>query len=337
MDPERYRFAGFNKETLNGIARAAKKGLKGYTFSTFLAGCSFQRYLSEEGKALLKKEFQPLLVKGLEKSLKAKADFENPEMEILVNFNQDLVFFFPKPVYLKGRYNKLSRKITQTRHYCYECKGRGCPHCGNKGILTRHSVQSLVEKHALKRFKCKEAKFHGAGREDKDVRMLGPGRKFVLELVEPKKRKASLKKLQAEINKAEKGKIRVKGLEYAEKSEIAEIKGEKSEKIYEAMVQCEKKPEAKGLKALKGKKLKVKQRTPSRVEKRRADKVRERNAEILKAASRGKSIKLKIKAMSGLYIKEFVSGDSGRTKPSLSELLGQKCECKGLDVLKILD
>ncbi|HDN68368.1 MAG TPA: hypothetical protein ENG23_02140, partial [Methanomicrobia archaeon] len=56
---------------------------------------------------------------------------------------------------------------------------------------------------------------------------------------------------------------------------------------------------------------------------------------------------VEIKCEGGLYIKELVSGDGGRTKPSLSELLGAevggaeeggvevKAEVKELDVLEV--
>ena len=336
MDPAKFRFSGFNTETVKGVARSVKKQLKGYGVGRFLLGCTFQGALSDEARMLLKKEFQPVLVKEMEKALKAEADFENAEAEIIVNFNQDLAFLYVKPVFVAGRYRKLSRKVTQTVHYCFECKGRGCKECGGTGIITKESVQSLVEKHALPLLGARSAKFHGSGREDKDVRMLGNGRKFVLEIAEPKKRKADLKKMQAQINKKEKGKIEVMGLKYSSKREVMEIKAERSDKLYEALIYCEKNP-GKEVKELKGKTLAVKQRTPERVEASRADAARERKAEITGIGLvSGKGFRLQVKAESGLYIKEFVSGDSGRTKPSISSLLENKCEVKELDVLKII-
>lgn len=39
----------------------------------------------------------------------------------------------------------------------------------------------------------------------------------------------------------------------------------------------------------------------------------------------------------GLYIKELISGDDGRTNPSVSSILNKNCICKELDVLKIHD
>jgi tRNA pseudouridine synthase 10 len=37
----------------------------------------------------------------------------------------------------------------------------------------------------------------------------------------------------------------------------------------------------------------------------------------------------------GCYIKELVSGDNGRTSPSIAEIMGIKALCKELDVLEI--
>jgi len=37
----------------------------------------------------------------------------------------------------------------------------------------------------------------------------------------------------------------------------------------------------------------------------------------------------------GLYIKELVSGDNGRTKPSLAEILGKDAHVTSLDVVLV--
>ena len=36
-----------------------------------------------------------------------------------------------------------------------------------------------------------------------------------------------------------------------------------------------------------------------------------------------------------MYVKELVHGDSGRTKPSISEILGNPAKVEELDVIKI--
>jgi tRNA pseudouridine synthase 10 len=41
------------------------------------------------------------------------------------------------------------------------------------------------------------------------------------------------------------------------------------------------------------------------------------------------------KVQGGTYVKELVSGDNGRTTPSVSERIDTACECVELDVLEI--
>ncbi|HIP75409.1 MAG TPA: tRNA pseudouridine(54/55) synthase Pus10, partial [Thermococcus paralvinellae] len=65
----------------------------------------------------------------------------------------------------------------------------------------------------------------------------------------------------------------------------------------------------------------------------RVRKVYDVNAEIID----DKHFKLRLITDGGLYIKELISGDNGRTTPSVSEILGKKAWCEKLDVLNILD
>jgi len=46
---------------------------------------------------------------------------------------------------------------------------------------------------------------------------------------------------------------------------------------------------------------------------------------------------VEVRAEHGTYIKEWVSGDEGRTTPSLGDLVGTNCLCRELDVLDILE
>jgi tRNA pseudouridine synthase 10 len=69
---------------------------------------------------------------------------------------------------------------------------------------------------------------------------------------------------------------------------------------------------------------------------RRANKVREKqiyNCEI--ESIDGTMAILTLEAESGTYIKELVSGDDGKTKPSISEMIGIPCKVAELDVIEI--
>jgi tRNA pseudouridine synthase 10 len=46
-------------------------------------------------------------------------------------------------------------------------------------------------------------------------------------------------------------------------------------------------------------------------------------------------IELLVRCQGGLYVKELISGDDGRTKPSVSEVLGAGARCLELDVISV--
>jgi tRNA pseudouridine synthase 10 len=47
-------------------------------------------------------------------------------------------------------------------------------------------------------------------------------------------------------------------------------------------------------------------------------------------------IEMQVRCQGGLYVKELVSGDDGRTIPSVSELLNNNAKTLKLDVLNVL-
>lgn len=80
----------------------------------------------------------------------------------------------------------------------------------------------------------------------------------------------------------------------------------------------------------------IDQRTPRRVLKPRADRVRRRRVCTLEWRQLGpREIELGVRTQAGTYIKELVGGDDGRTRPSVTEILGTAAECVELDVTAI--
>jgi len=250
-------------------------------------------------------------------------------------------------VFLEGRYRKLSRDLPQTVFFCPDCKGhprrrKKCERCEGFGKLTKDSVQELVGWVAGKAFGTRKHVFHGAGREDVDVRMLGGGRPFVLELVDPKIFEVDLAALEAEINRRNEGRLEIHGLHWTEKARIAQLKETPHAKEYEALVElatpAEPEKLAEKLAALAGRRLEITQHTPDRVAHRRADKDRMRWIEFraLEPLPDG-LLRVRLSTQHGTYVKEVLSGEGGKTTPSLSSLLGVACRCRELDVLAILD
>ncbi|MEM4417534.1 MAG: tRNA pseudouridine(54/55) synthase Pus10, partial [Nitrososphaerota archaeon] len=66
----------------------------------------------------------------------------------------------------------------------------------------------------------------------------------------------------------------------------------------------------------------VEQWTPSRVLKRRGEKLRRKLVHEVKATQIGPNkVNFTIRCQGGLYVKELITGDGGRTKPSVAEML----------------
>lgn len=246
-------------------------------------------------------------------------------------------------VFIEGRYRKLVRDLPQTIFWCPECKGhprrrRKCAHCEGYGKLSRDSVQELVAWVLGKAFRTRHHKFHGAGREDVDVRMLGRGRPFILELVGPRVTDVDLAELERTINERNAGRLEVSGLHWTERTRVRALKEGKHAKRYRALVAMDAEPDAAALGETVGRRIQVAQQTPSRVAHRRADKVRERWIEVERCERRPDGLwEVEISAEHGTYVKEAISGEGERTRPSLGELVGAPCRCEELDVVAILD
>ena len=168
--------------------------------------------------------------------------------------------------------------------------------------------------------------------------MLGSGRPFVFELVEPRRRSANLEALATGINAGFPGKLRVSVLCFCGKESVSEYKNAEHEKRYAAVVTGSAPFDLSRLSPALGQRLSIEQRTPLRVSKRRPDLVR--NKQVVLQSVRPlapATFELTLLASSGLYVKEFISGDEGRSSPSLSSLLGVSCTCKQLDVLAIVE
>ncbi|MEM1450125.1 MAG: tRNA pseudouridine(54/55) synthase Pus10 [Planctomycetota bacterium] len=249
-------------------------------------------------------------------------------------------------LYVEGRYLKHSRDLPQTVFFCPECKGhprrrRKCEKCEGFGKLTKDSVQELIGWVLGKAAGTRKHKFHGAGREDVDVRMLGDGRPFVMELVDPRVTQVDLAEIEATINSRNEGRLEVRGLHWTQKGRVRALKEGRFAKEYRARVAVEAVPTKGAIEAVIGRRVDIAQQTPSRVAHRRADKVRERWVEIIDVARvEGDELALDVtlRTQAGTYVKEAISGEGGMSRPSIGELLEVgAARCASLDVLAILD
>ena len=320
----------------------------GIEFETFLVGSQIAKDIQKRDEELsekfdlnvetIKKEVNRLIGLGIWERYDKEAEFERQDIVFNIDLiNEPKVRIQINPLYIEGKYNKYKRGIPQTKWPCTKCKGRGCEECNFTGKQYPESVEELISEHFLKLTKGREAKFHGAGREDIDVLMLGSGRPFVLEIKEPKIRNLDLAKIESEVNEINEGKTAYHNLRLCERPRKAEIKQSSPDtyKVYNAIVKCDEAFDEKKLKELT-KLNEINQQTPLRVLRRRTDMIRVKHVlglsyEIID----DKTFSMKIKTEGGLYIKELISGDEGRSNPNVSEILGVNAICEQLDVIEV--
>lgn len=335
-------------DVLAGVAREA---LEGYEFSTLLVGTTLDPLLSAresefatalglENLHTLKQEVNREVGLRLEAALGKEVDFGDPDIAVHLEARFNTVKLQVKSAYFRGRYRKLARGVPQTRWPCRSCRGRGCARCGGTGKLYETSVEEIVARPLMALLGGEDHALHGAGREDVDALMLGRGRPFIVEIRRPKRRSLEVGAALSAIAAEASGRVEVGALAPCSKAEVATLKDADWRKSYRVLVALEKDIKDdqinRACAELSG--SVIDQQTPTRVAHRRADKVRQRKATSVRVLTRsGPVVELEVTGDSGLYVKELVHGDQGRTRPSLAELLGVACEVRELDVLDIHD
>jgi len=276
------------------------------------------------------------------RELDKKVDFvkEKPDVMILVDGLTLRVDVDVRPIFLYGRYRKLSRGIPQTRWPCRACRGRalGCKSCEGTGLQYVDSVQDLIGEPIREALGAEDTSFHGMGREDIDVRCLGSGRPFVLEIKRPSRRKLPVEDLVEMVKRNAPEKVEVDNLRWCTKKKIIEVKQSRSEKTYMIRFRAEGLDDneiaEQSILSLEGQV--IDQETPKRVSHRRAAKTRRRKiTSIDKVSFEGEEVEITLRCEAGTYIKELVHSDEGRTTPSVQSVLGKDCEVIRLDVLEI--
>ena len=269
-------------------------------------------------------------------------------------------------LYCSGRYVKHQRGLSQT------------PWILDNVVMGDGSVEECFAPLISSTLRGSGYSFISSGREDIDVRMLGNGRPFAVEVKNPKRflhlvpdlavddadairRKAGARALservQAEINDvssntANRGRVSVRDLQFfCSKRELDVIKnaGEGKQKSYRALIWSSRRITQGDMDRVnRMSNVKVLQNTPIRVLHRRSPLIREKiihemrmepicgaagpGAEAASVKDRNGAVAdkddegshyaiINMRTSAGTYIKEFVHGDIGRTKPSLGHLL----------------
>ena len=275
-------------------------------------------------------------IKYIEKTTGLRAS-STPDAIFNLDFKQNKGWAKSTNLYIFGHYIKKSREYCQHDWACFACRGKGCKKCNFKKE-NYPSIEGSFRSVFASAFEASDMKLHASGREDVDVMTYGSGRPFVAEIINPKKRSADLIKISSEIEN--KFPLEAIGLQFCPHFWIETICTSHFDKHYRAIIACNERKLSKTDFELLSSKIPVtlRQKTPIRVVKRRADLLRHRRVYSIELHNiiDGKLI-VDIWAEAGTYIKELIHGDSGRTMPSVSSILGGKCTCEQLDVISIDD
>ncbi|KAF9326297.1 putative tRNA pseudouridine synthase Pus10 [Podila minutissima] len=255
-----------------------------------------------------------------------------PPKEVTTKPAMEFIEMTRESVYVGGRYLKYTRDVSQT------------PWSIGTTMLAELSVSGIVCDTLKEAYRADDYKFVTAGREDANVRMLGNGRPFYMEMVNPRipfLPYERLKELEAKINTIMPDKVQVRSIASLEPDDIKVVKdGEDTKtKSYSALCWTSNPVTQKmvdAVNAYNNKSFIIEQQTPIRVLQRRAQMIRKKEIISLKAIPlEGHFLVVHLHTEAGTYIKEFVHGDLGRTQPSLASIVGCEADIMELDVLEV--
>ncbi|KAH8263327.1 hypothetical protein KR044_007369 [Drosophila immigrans] len=295
--------------------------------AAFPAKAAHQKRI-EISRGLLEKQYQPSRLKAelFEQYLSVPPAPVTDALEL-----QSIELTGPL-VCVAGRYRKLSRELSHT------------PWVLNGKRIMADSIEEIIIRNVGPHFSETPEKitFMSSGREDVDVRCLGKGRPFVLEI--PNARCGSLSQAQAlamEQAVDATGTVSIHNLQLVAREELTHIKTgeEQKRKYYRALCVLEQPATLDILQKLQiSESFDIQQKTPIRVLHRRPLHTRPRTIFGVKACVDRKNPRLlviDVVSQAGTYIKELVHGEFGRTTPSIASIIGQPIDILALDVVGI--
>jgi len=328
-------------ERVSELAAMCVEAGREYVYETFQVGCRIPVEVSDREEKLwlafqlsapesIKSEITREVGKLVQAMTGKRYSLKDPDMVFVVDVSAWSISVISRPVYIYGRYRKLVRGLPQNPWL----------RPPDPRVAYQTSIEELITKPLVELYEADEAKLHAAGREDVDVRTLGNGRPFVVEIRNPKVRNVDLKLAQDAVNREAQGLVEVELLHLVSGKLVPKLKAyaEIARKTYVAVVKLGQGVDPSRVESLE-KTLSgavVAQRTPSRILGRKPDRVRKKVVYSVKAKLLNPdTLELTITCQGGLYVKELIHGDEGRTKPSVAEILDVNVEVKELDIVWI--
>lgn len=314
------------------MAELAKRAVRHYEFRTFAVGVSLPDGVQEredelrsdlrlKGNETIKTQVARLLAAAVATATRKRVDKGRPEVTVLAEFGTESVSVSSRPVFFYGRYAK-SPGVAQRRAPCSDCRGSGCKKCRNTGFERKPSVEEAVRKKLGEFAGSDRMVFSWLGSEDRESKVFPPGRPFVAEVKNPKRRKGFPSKFGVRAGKSlvsvSSGRmlpskpVRLPPFRFLTKIRAATSGTVRQEDLAEL-----------------GPRFHRTQVIFSRPNNRPAVKTVYR----VSAVGRGKALLIDADLDGGLPVKRFVSGDL--VSPSVSEVLKTEVGCRSFDICRV--
>ena len=325
-------------EIISRFSEEIAKRVKEFNRQSFLVGAVVPKEILEK-ELMVSREFQLQSWESIKREIKreigkrvqqetgAKVDFDSPQVVYIVDLVNNSIREEIRSLYVYGVYKKLGRMISQNIWVRKD---------GSRKY--KLSIEDAV-RYSLPFVKASDIALHIAGREDVDVRMLGTGRALVIEYKKPSTHAIDLHELNKVLNQYTPWiKFNIKMT--VRREIVSRIKQGSTQafKVYRAVIFSSRalSPQDMTIIEKQFNNVVIKQRTPTRILTRKSDRIRYRRVYQVKTNYISPHLfEALIMCDGGLYVKELITGDNGRTTPSFSEALGAELKCLMLDVLYV--
>ncbi len=302
-----------------------------YRFRTFAVGVSVPEGVQEredelrsnlklKGRETIKTQAAGLVASQVSNDLRKKLDRQRPDVTLLVDFGASEVHATSRPVYFYGRYTKPAG-VAQRRSYCEHCHGAGCKKCRGTGFEQKTSVEGLLRKKLTGFGGSEKMTFTWLGSEDRDSRVYPPGRPFVAEVKNPKKRSFPRKfgaRFRGKLVSVSSGRvlaskpIRLPAFRFLTRIRATAASRVSRENLSELRSRF--------------------RRATVRFE-RPHNRPAMKTVYSVSATAKGKTLLIDAELDGGLPVKRFVSGEL--VSPSVSEVLKTEVGCRSFDICRV--
>ena len=315
------------------VAEAAVRRARRYQFRTFADGVTFPEGVQEredelrsvlklKGSETIKIQAARLVAAQVSDRLRRQVDRLRPDVTLLADFGAGDVVVNARPLFYYGRYTK-PPGISQRRTFCEQCRGAGCKKCRNTGFERKPSVEEALRAKLMKFSGSQKTTFTWLGSEDRESRVGAPGRPFVAEVKNPRKRTLPRRfgtRLGGGLVSVSFGRtlpskpIRLPAFRFRTR-----IRATAASRV-----------NAEGLAALRSRFRNAAVRFD-----RPHNRPTVKTVHGLSASARGRTLLIEAELDGGLPVKRFVSGEL--VSPSVSEVLKTEVGCLSIDICGVRD